>query len=71
MLGKMGGGVNMSQFFDLRHAVKEGKPDQLFELGNFLVNRFAQMNVTTQQIQTMSGNDLAREILRWAEEVEQ
>jgi hypothetical protein len=58
----------LSNFHDLRHAVLNGSPDQLFELGDFLVNRFAQKNLTTDQMQAMSGADLAREILNWAKE---
>jgi hypothetical protein len=61
----------MSNFFDLRHSVKDGPPEQLFELGDFLVNRFAQRNITSEKMQTMSGADIAREILLWAKETTQ
>ena len=61
----------MSNYNDLRHAVKDGTPEQLFELGDYLVNRFAQRNLTSGEMQKMSGAEVAREILLWAKETSQ
>ena len=61
----------MSNYHDLRHAVKDGPPEQLFELGDHLVNRFAQRNLTSGEMQKMSGAEVAREILLWAKETSQ
>jgi hypothetical protein len=61
----------MNNFSDLRQAVKDGPPDQLFELGDYLVERFAQRNLTSGEMSKMPGADIAREILLWAKETSQ
>jgi hypothetical protein len=61
----------VSNYFDLRQAVKDGPPEQLFELGDYLVDRFAQRNLTSGEMLKMSGADIAREVLLWAKETSQ
>jgi hypothetical protein len=58
----------MSNHHDLREAVRNGPPGQLFDLGEHLARFLASRIQEVGKLGTISGPELARAIHGWSEE---
>ena len=58
----------MSQFHTLRHAITDGAPSELFDLGEYIVRVLSVRVQSLDDVRTISGNDMAKIVYDWAKE---